>query len=557
MLYKMLNNKHGFTLVELLVTLTILVLVLGIGYTFYIHDFNTFSSGTKQSKTQQDIRLAANTITNELRYLTNLTISNTNPNSFDDNSYYIYINDNPSDSNNGYIMLKKPGSQSSPIVLNDSIKFVLTFKKEADKILSFEIHDTNGTYSVGSKVTLMNLIGAIPGNIGDSGVTICYLNNAPVIKKVDLNPNYSSQGHATNIGITVTTLNVDDGTPVTAEFVDSEKNTLSPKITNTITNNSSTFTLDIGATLLNAGFYTIKVTVNGISVPYSEPYKIFSLVIDDDDTHLPPMGTVGRDYLIDNNFKFSVNGGMQPYIFSVSSGLPPGLNINPSTGVITGTPLPVPNLSPSPYPYTFTLTVTDSSVPTKQIVTWPNCTINIAQLLAFSPTLPFGILDQPYGNQIVGGGKAPYTFTINSGTLPPGLGFQSYSNGIGTIIGTPSTEGVYPFSVTVTDDETSPQIIGPKNFTIEVKKYVTNITISATNTTIDKDTTLPISAEVSPSDATDNTITWSVTGVDGAIISQGSQGILDPRSNVGTAIVKATANDGSGVVSNTLIITIT
>jgi len=44
-------------------------------------------------------------------------------------------------------------------------------------------------------------------------------------------------------------------------------------------------------------------------------------------------------------------------------------------------------------------------------------------------------------------GTAPYTFTIYSGTLPPGLSMSSS----GVISGTPTTEGEYLVCFTVTD----------------------------------------------------------------------------------------------------------
>ena len=85
---------------------------------------------------------------------------------------------------------------------------------------------------------------------------------------------------------------------------------------------------------------------------------------------------------------------------------------------------------------------------------------------------------------------------------------------------------------------------------------VTNIAVTGTGgaTTITTDNgTLQLTATVTPSDATNNTVTWSVVnGTGQATIN--STGLLTAVSN-GTVTARATANDGSGVVGS-LIITI-
>jgi hypothetical protein len=92
--------------------------------------------------------------------------------------------------------------------------------------------------------------------------------------------------------------------------------------------------------------------------------------------------------------------------------------------------------------------------------------------------------------------------------------------------------------------------------TVNAPIPVTSITVTGEGgaTTIDTDGgTLQMSAAVLPGDATDKTVTWSVTnGTGSATIS--STGLLTAASN-GTVTVKATANDGSGV-EGTLEITI-
>jgi hypothetical protein len=67
-------------------------------------------------------------------------------------------------------------------------------------------------------------------------------------------------------------------------------------------------------------------------------------------TSLPSQPT-GSDYMV----TFDAVGGIPPYKWSVSGELPPGLHLDPSTGVLSGT------LPPTPKTYEFTITVQDNS----------------------------------------------------------------------------------------------------------------------------------------------------------------------------------------------------
>ncbi len=86
---------------------------------------------------------------------------------------------------------------------------------------------------------------------------------------------------------------------------------------------------------------------------------------------------------------------------------------------------------------------------------------------------------------------------------------------------------------------------------------VTSITVTGAGgaTTITTDGgSLQLSASVLPSNATNKTVTWSITSGSGSGINNTSTGLVTAIDN-GTVTVRATANDGSGVYG-TLVITI-
>jgi Concanavalin A-like lectin/glucanases superfamily/IPT/TIG domain/Putative Ig domain len=85
--------------------------------------------------------------------------------------------------------------------------------------------------------------------------------------------------------------------------------------------------------------------------------------------------------------------------------------------------------------------------------------------LAITPTsLPSATLSQPYSQTLTAaGGRAPYTWAITAGTLPPGL-TQSGS----VISGTPTTGGNFNFTITASDSTTPVPLTVSQPFSISV-----------------------------------------------------------------------------------------
>src|SRR5581483_4846963 len=123
----------------------------------------------------------------------------------------------------------------------------------------------------------------------------------------------------------------------------------------------------------------------------------------------------------------------------------PGLSLNASTGVVSGTPSSITGS-----PFTVQFSVLDTSGTTAK---GPNLSLAVSALplVVTAAQLPTGILNAPYPQTPVNasGGIGAYTFSATG--LPPGLTMDSN----GFISGTPTTTTGSPFSVVVTVTDAS------------------------------------------------------------------------------------------------------
>lgn len=86
-------SYKGFTLVEVLITVAIIAVIMGVIGTLFVSGATTYNKGSKKAFVQNDTRLGMELIQNEVRYATELEIINTSEVGTDDEYSYIYFQD--------------------------------------------------------------------------------------------------------------------------------------------------------------------------------------------------------------------------------------------------------------------------------------------------------------------------------------------------------------------------------------------------------------------------------------------------------------------------------
>jgi uncharacterized repeat protein (TIGR03803 family) len=213
-----------------------------------------------------------------------------------------------------------------------------------------------------------------------------------------------------------------------------------------------TYALTCGG--VESGFASLKVT-DTLNVPASLPSAV-----------------VGVPYVM----PLAEFNGTPPYTTTVTSGTPPpGLTLNPATGVLQGTPTQFGV-------FTLGLQVTDSATPQQTATGTTTLTVQ-SNLVITTSALSKGVVGSNYSQTLVAsGGVPPYIWTLTSGTLPNGIKLDPVT---GILSGKPTKMETQPLTLQVADSEgtpatstvTLPLVIGPPDpiaaveFTQAIQQY--------------------------------------------------------------------------------------
>lgn len=189
----------------------------------------------------------------------------------------------------------------------------------------------------------------------------------------------------------------------------------------------------ISGTPTGSGTFTIRAT-NSLNSAESEEFTLDpgSPVTVTLSNQSPPMGAIGQPY----SYQFKALGNPAPQFSVVNGALPTGLSIDPSSGIVSGSPSALGD-------FTFDI-VADNTV------TSDTTTVTITVAAAEAPVFvnaapPSAINGQMYSYTFTVAGNPMSTFSVPTGALPTGLTLNTTT---GVISGTPTANGTFTISAT-------------------------------------------------------------------------------------------------------------
>jgi len=283
--------------------------------------------------------------------------------------------------------------------------------------------------------------------------------------------------------------------------------------------------------------FTLRVT-DSASTSVTRAFTWPIAILSNNYTNLPLSGAP-LTYNVAYNQPLLVFGGTGSYTnFAIVSGaLPPGLSINPTTGVVSGTPLNTGSYSPS-------LQITDSAGAT--VFQNLNLTVGNGMASSLNPGNSDSMIIQlggtTYSQLNPSGGTGPYTYTP-VGAYPAGCTIQvgSLLNGVsGTyqLACSPFAAGDYTLTLRMEDSAT------PHNFAVRT------IAIHVLPITLLSSTSLP-AASVGVAYSAALLTTGNLTGIN-ASLAPGSA--YPPGLSLGSGVIAGTPT-APGNYSFTLIVT--
>jgi sugar lactone lactonase YvrE len=302
-----------------------------------------------------------------------------------------------------------------------------------------------------------------------------------------------------------------------------------------LTLNPSTGVLSGTPTAGGAYTFTVRASNSAGSVVSSPVSMTVNQAPSTFSTQTPPSSaSVGTAY----SYTYAANGLPAP-AYSIVGTLPPGLSLNSTTGVVSGTPTVAGS-------YTFSVAATNSngtvtSTPATVVVNPP-----LSAPTAFSAQTPpaSATAGTAYNYTFATNGFPAPTFSVASGSLPPGV---TLNPSTGELSGTPTLGGNYTFTIQANNGQGS---ITTSPITVSVAQSPTTFSAQTPPTSVNGGTAIaPYTFQANGFPAP----TYTVVGgsMPHGLTLNPTTGVLSGTpSNPGTFTFTVQASNGTGTVNS-------
>ena len=201
----------------------------------------------------------------------------------------------------------------------------------------------------------------------------------------------------------------------------------------------------LSGTPTQAGTYNFTIQAQDYTLPQTSTMNV-SIVVD---THLALTKASLKNASQNLAYldSFAAVNGTPPLHWSISGNMPTGLTLNAASGQLTGTPTDFGG-------FQYSVSVSDSSATVETDSS--QGILTVAQQLQIVGNLAPAYIGQSYNSGYGAiGGYFPYTWTLASGSLPPGLTLTQAGN----LVGTPTQLGSSSFALQVTDSGNPPYVL--------------------------------------------------------------------------------------------------
>lgn len=206
------------------------------------------------------------------------------------------------------------------------------------------------------------------------------------------------------------------------------------------------------------GTFNFTLQITDSEVPPASIQQAFTIRIDPALAIQAPVslpnGLEGQPY----TFSFQASGGHPPFRWILGGSPPSNLTIDPSTGVLSGTPT-------APFNDNVVVFVEDSAAPVHSAEAASSLSIEAKLRIDTAILPPIATGSATNIHVTASGGSGLYTWSMVSGSLPSGLIFNPMA---ATISGRATQSGTYTFALQVSDPGPPAQTSGPLTLVLMV-----------------------------------------------------------------------------------------